>query len=131
MSGNGLITVESPHSVADTVENLKEVIIEAGFKIPAIVNHGASAGKAGKELRPTVLILFGNPNVGTNFMTANQTIGIDLPQKFLVWEDEFGQTNVTYNDPKYLSERHNIDGLNEMFSKVAGALVNLANEGTN
>lgn len=129
MSDNGLITIESNQSVDDTVASLQTAIKEAGFLIPAVINHAANAAKVDKQLRPTQLIILGNPNIGTNFMQANQQCAIDLPQKILVWEAEDGKVNITYNDPAYLRERHGIEGLDELFAKVAGGLSNFAKAG--
>lgn len=127
---NGLVTVESPHSVQETMDRLEAAIEEAGLIVVARVDHAANAEKAGSELRPTQLIIFGNPELGTPLMQSNQSIGIDLPQKFLAWEDEDGTVHLSYNDPLSIAERHGIDDQDEVIQQVANALAMLAEGAT-
>jgi LPXTG-motif cell wall-anchored protein len=126
----GLISVESPYSVEETVSRLQNVLDENGLITVATINHAANAESVGLELRPTQLIIFGNPNIGTPLMQSSQTIGIDLPQKFLVWENEAGQVQVTYNDPQYLANRHGITDRADIISQVSTALGNLSGAAT-
>ncbi|NDJ60409.1 MAG: DUF302 domain-containing protein [Chloroflexi bacterium] len=126
----GLITIESSQPVEETVAAIEAALEEAGFIIPLIVDHSANAANVDLELLPTTLIIFGNPNVGTQLMQASRSVAIDLPQKMLVWEDEDGQVYITYNDPQYLAERHGIEGMDELLGNVANALGNFANAGT-
>jgi LPXTG-motif cell wall-anchored protein len=126
----GLISVESPYSVEETVSRLQNVLDENGLITVATLNHAANAESAGLELRPTQLIIFGNPNIGTPLMQSSQTIGIDLPQKFLVWENEAGQVQITYNDPQYLANRHGITDRDDIISQVSTALGNLSGAAT-
>jgi uncharacterized protein (DUF302 family) len=79
------------------------------------------------ELRPTELVIFGNPKVGTPLMQCKQTVAIDLPQKMLIWEDESGLVWISYNEPQYISDRHNIQGCDENIGKIKTALSNFAN----
>jgi len=127
---NGLVSVASPYSVEETVSRLQTALDENGLITVATINHAANAEGVGLDLRPTQLIIFGNPNIGTQLMQSNQTIGIDLPQKFLVWEDADGQVSITYNDPQYLAERHGITDRDEVIGRVATALENLTNAAT-
>jgi uncharacterized protein (DUF302 family) len=90
------------------------------------IDHAAGAQKVGKTLRPTELVIFGNPKVGTPLMLCSHSVAIDLPQKALIWEDKAGQVWFSYNDPQYLALRHNIQGCDEVLKKVAGALGNFA-----
>ena len=76
----------------------------------------------GLKLRPTELLIFGNPKLGTHFFTSNQTAGIDLPMKALAWEDKNGQVWLTYNDPKYIARRHGIKDRDEIVVKMSRAL---------
>lgn len=124
----GLVTVESPHGVVETMDRLEAAIEEAGAMVVARVDHAANAASADLELRPTQLIIFGNPALGTQLMQANQTVGIDLPQKFLAWEAEDGTVFLGYNDPRYLADRHAIAGpaQEEVLGQVANALAMLA-----
>ena len=122
IAADGMITVKSPHDVATTVEKLVAVLESKGMNVFGRVNHGAGAKKAGLELRPTELVLFGNPKVGTPLMQRSQSIAIDLPQKMLAWQDEDGTVYLSYNDPMHLKSRHATEGCDEVFGKVSGAL---------
>ncbi len=102
----GMVTLKSPRSVADTMARLEATVKERGFAVVAKVDHAAGAQRVGKTLRPTQLLIFGNPAGGTAFMECTQTAGIDLPMKALVWEDALGQVNLSYNDPSFISARH-------------------------
>ena len=126
IAADGLVTVKSSHDVATTVEKLVAVLESKGMNVFGQVNHSAGAKKAGLELRPTELVLFGNPKVGTPLMQCSQSIAIDLPQKMLAWEDESGRVWLGYNDPMYLKSRHATEGCDEVFKKVTGALANFA-----
>ena len=126
---SGLITINGNQDVDATVDAILDKIKDAGFNVVAVVNHAESAAKVDLELRPTQVIIFGNPKVGTKLMQTNQMAAIDLPQKILVWEDEDGDTNITLNDPQYLAERHGLSGLGELLTKVRGAMTNFAEGG--
>ena len=121
------IKVKSENTFDETYAKLKAAI-EANENLTIIteLDHAANAKKADMELRPTKLIIFGNPKLGTPLMKADQSIGIDLPQKFLVYEDEKGEVFVIYNDPKHLAEDHKISGQDEITAKMSGALKVLA-----
>ncbi|MEM7256347.1 MAG: DUF302 domain-containing protein [Pseudomonadota bacterium] len=121
-AADGLVTMQSAHSVNDTVDKLESVLKSKGMNIFGRVNHTAGAEKAGMELRPTQVLIFGNPKVGTPLMQCAQSVAIDLPQKALVWEDDAGAVWLAYNDPAYLAERHKIAGCDEVLQKVSGAL---------
>jgi len=123
---SGLIAMPSAHNVADTVDKLVAVLESKGMNVFARVDHSAGAASAGMELRPTQLVIFGNPKVGTPLMKCSQSIALDLPQKMLVWEAEDGQVYLGYNDPVYLKDRHNTEGCDEVLAKVSGALGNFA-----
>jgi uncharacterized protein (DUF302 family) len=104
----GLITVKSAHSAKDTMDRLESAVKQKGLNVFARIDHAAGAAKIGKKLRPTELLIFGNPQGGTPFMECGQTVGIDLPLKALVWQDESGQVWLGYNDPAYLATRHGV-----------------------
>jgi uncharacterized protein (DUF302 family) len=125
-SNRGVITVDSAHSVDQTVQRLEAMLDAKGIKLFALVDHSGEALKAGMEMRPTKLLIFGNPKAGTPLMIASPTIAIDLPLKLLVWEDASGQTRISYNDPKYLQQRH---GLPQELVQNIGAAGALAAEG--
>jgi uncharacterized protein (DUF302 family) len=103
----GLIDVPSNHSVDETVERLKGILQVKGITLFALVDHSGEAAKAGMKMRPSKLLIFGNPKAGTPLMLAAPRIAIDLPLKILIWEDAQGKVWVTYNSPVYLQERHN------------------------
>jgi len=126
VADNGLISMESPYDVAVTADRFENSLQAKGMTIFARINHTEGALKVGKELRPTELIIFGNPKVGTPLMQCAQSVAIDLPQKSLVWEDENGRVWLSYNDPGYLAGRHNIKNCDEVLNKISGALGNFA-----
>ena len=107
-NGKGLIDIPSNHSADQTVERLKGILQTKGITLFALVDHSGEAAKAGLEMRPTKLLVFGNPKGGTPVMLAAPSSAIDLPLKILVWEDAQGKVWITYNNPSYLQERHNI-----------------------
>jgi len=108
MNGKGLIDIASNHSVDETVQKLKGILQAKGITLFALVDHSGEAAKAGMKMRPTKLLIFGNPKGGTPVMLAAPSSAIDLPLKILVWEDIQGKVWITYNSPNYLQERHNI-----------------------
>jgi uncharacterized protein (DUF302 family) len=108
MAKDGLVTLESRNPAVETAERVKAEIEKRGMSVFARVDHAAAARAAGMELRPTEVLLFGNPRAGTPLMQADQTIGIDLPLKLLVWEDADGKAWVAYNDPVWLGARHGL-----------------------
>ena len=107
-AADGLIAVKSPYNAKDTMDRFEAVVKERGLNVFARINHAAGASKVGKSLRPTEVIIFGNPQGGTPFMECAQTVGIDLPLKALVWKDASSQVWLGYNDPEFLAKRHNV-----------------------
>ena len=106
--GSGLIDIRSSHSVDETVEKLKGILQAKGIALFALVDHSGAAIKAGMKMRPTKLLIFGNPKAGTPVMLAAPSSAIDLPLKILIWEDAQGKVWVTYNSVAYLQQRHNL-----------------------
>jgi uncharacterized protein (DUF302 family) len=125
-AAEGLISIESQHSVSETLDRLAYILQDKGFKIIARINHGAAAKKAGIGLRDTELLIFGNPKAGSPLMVCQQSIAIDLPQKALASLDAGGKVWLSYNDPAYLQTRHKVDGCDAVFAKITGALHNFA-----
>ena len=125
---NGLVHVASSHSVPETLNKLKSTIEARGLKIFALIDHSGEAEKAGLNMRPTELLIFGSPKGGTPLMIAAPTLAIDLPLKTLVWEDADGKVWVSYNSPDYLQQRHGIPA--DLVKNIAGvgALVEKAVE---
>ncbi len=106
VASDGLVALKSSLSARDTMDKLEAVAKQRGMTVFARVDHAAGAAKVGKTLRPTEVLVFGNPQGGTPLMECAQAFGIDLPQKALVWEDEKGQVWLGYNDPAHLARRH-------------------------
>jgi uncharacterized protein (DUF302 family) len=103
---DGLVTVSSRHSPEETMDRLITAVTSHGAAVLARVDHAKAAASIGLSLRPTEVVLFGNPRAGTPLMQKVQTLGIDLPLKALVWQDESAVTQVSYNDPEWLAARH-------------------------
>ncbi len=130
-TGNGMVAIKSAHSVADTADKLEGILKNKGMKVFARIDHAAGAASVGNDLRPTQLVIFGNPKVGSPLMLCAQSIAIDLPQKALIWEDESGQVWLGYNDPAYLQERHSVQVCDPVLAKVSKALGAFAAGATN
>ncbi|MCG6936837.1 MAG: DUF302 domain-containing protein [Gammaproteobacteria bacterium] len=125
-SSNGIVIIKSSNSVTATIDKLETVVKNKGMTIFNRIDHTAGAEKAGLKLRPTELLIFGNPKVGTPLMLCSQTAALDLPQKALAYQDENGQVWLAYNNPSYLAQRHNIRGCDEALEKVTNALAKFA-----
>ncbi|UCD67082.1 MAG: DUF302 domain-containing protein [Betaproteobacteria bacterium] len=107
-AAEGLVQVKSDASVKATADKLEELARQRGLTVFARIDHAAGAAKVDRTLRPTELLIFGNPKAGTPFMLCSQTVAIDLPLKALVWQDESGRVWVGYNDPAYIAARHEV-----------------------
>ena len=126
LAAEGVIVVKSKYDVATTADNLANALESKGLTVFARVDHAAGAAKVGDSLPPTQLVIFGNPKVGTPLMKCQRSVGIDLPQKALVWEDEEGNVWLGYNDPDYLSERHELQACAAVIEKVKNVLANFS-----
>ena len=131
ISENGLKTKSSPYDVDETVYRLEQIINDKGLTLFTRVDHSANAEKVGAELKPTQLLIFGNPKVGTPLMECSPTTALDLPQKILVWQNDDNQTHITYNQPQYLKQRHGIHGCDEILAKVSVVLQNITEQAIN
>lgn len=107
-AADGLIAVKSPHSAKETLNRFEDLAKQRGLIVFARIDHAAGAAKVGKTLRPTEVLIFGNPQGGTPLMECAQSAGIDLPLKALVWEDASAQVWLGYNDPAFLAQRHGV-----------------------
>lgn len=114
----GLITIQSDYSVKETVDRLASTVESKGLTVFLRVDHADNAAKQGLQLRPTELIIFGNPKAGTVLMQDKQTAGIDLPVKALAWQDETGKVWLTYNDTAWTAERHDLTQKSEATLKA-------------
>ena len=125
-ASNGLVSLASKHSVEETMERFESLLKERGITVFARVDHSGEAEKIGLSMRPTKLLIFGSPKGGTPLMQASPTIAIDLPLKALFWQDAYGKSWLSYNDPVYLEHRHNVPpelipniaGVNALFAKA-------------
>jgi uncharacterized protein (DUF302 family) len=106
MAADGLVTLRSGYAPKETMKRLEAEVKAKGLTVFARVDHAAGAAEVGLSLRPTELLIFGNAKGGTPLMQSVQTIGIDLPLKILIWQDEAGNTWLSYNDPSWLAKRH-------------------------
>jgi uncharacterized protein (DUF302 family) len=106
MIPDGMTARMSGYGPRETMDRLAAAVAARGMAVLARIDHAAAAAAVGMALRPTELLIFGNPRAGTPLMQAAQTIGIDLPLKALVWQDAEGKTWLAYNDPAWLAGRH-------------------------
>ncbi len=126
-SEGGIANRPSAHSVDETVAKLKALLDAKGVTVFAVIDHSGEAAKVGLTMRPTKLVIFGNPKGGTPVMVAAPSIAIDLPLKILVWEDAQGKVWTSFNEPQYLQSRHHVPqelmpniSVAEMFATKAG-----------
>lgn len=120
-----LIVKRSSHTVSDTLDRLSDVLKTRGITVVARVDHAGAAAKSGMSLRPTAVLIFGNPKLGTPIMQANQKAGLDLPMKVLVWQDESNQVWLAYAKPERLKADYGLEGQDATLRQMADALNNL------
>ncbi|MEM7497758.1 MAG: DUF302 domain-containing protein [Pseudomonadota bacterium] len=120
-AGAGMVTVESPHSVAETIDRLAAAVEKAGATVFARVDHGAGAARVGQPIGASQLLIFGNPKLGTPVISAAPTAGLDLPLKVLAYEGPDG-TVMVYHDPADLSASHGVPEDHPAIGKMTGAL---------
>lgn len=130
MSANGLTIISSRFDPKKTMERLVSAVEKRGIGILGHIDHAAGAQKAGLPLRPTELLIFGNPKAGTALMQAQQTTGIDLPLKVLVWCDAGGKTWVAYDGPDWIAARHGIGSADDTIKTLTATLTAIAAEAT-
>jgi uncharacterized protein (DUF302 family) len=125
MSTEGLVSIPTSFDAKETMDRLEAALRARGVTIFARIDHAAGAAEVGEDLLPTELLIFGSPKGGTPLMQAEQTIGIDLPLKALVWRDAAGKTWLSYNDPAWLANRHGLgsaaaDAVAKLTAMLAG-----------
>ncbi|MCG3841666.1 DUF302 domain-containing protein [Psychrobacter sp. Ps1] len=118
----GLVTMQSNHSVQDTADKLVSMIESKGMKVFARIDHQKNAQSVDLSLRPTQVVMFGNPKAGTPLMNCEQTVAIDLLQKILISEDANKNVWLSYNNPDYLKTRHHIKGCDTELDNASKAL---------
>jgi uncharacterized protein (DUF302 family) len=123
---SGIVTVRSAYSISETIARLKQDVAAKGIKFFIEVDQQKLAADAGIKLRPSTLLVFGNPPLGTLFISANPLAGLDWPVRLLVLEDEKGQVWAAYTDFAYIARRHHVDGMNaEAFKKASGVIASI------
>jgi uncharacterized protein (DUF302 family) len=118
----GLTSIRSRFGPKETTDRLQTEIRARGMTIFARIDHAAGAAEVGLTLPPTELIIFGNARSGTLLMQSAQTVGIDLPLKALIWEDVSGKTWLSYNEPSWVAQRHDIHNAEPVVSKMTAIL---------
>src|ERR1700724_2742679 len=127
MSEDGLVTIASKFSVKETIDRLEANLKAKDITVFARIDHAAGAASVAMPLRPTELLIFGNPKAGTPLMQSNQAMGIDLPLKILSWQDAGDKDWLTYNDPSWLARRHRLPAdADASVNALAAVLANLA-----
>lgn len=127
---SGLVTLPSARGSAETVERLKAMLGQKGIQLFADIDHAAEAEKVGLSLRPTQVLIFGSPRAGTPLMQSRQMIGLELPLRALVWEDESGKVWVTYNEPEFLARRHHVVDRDDVVKALGVGLAALVRAAT-
>jgi len=125
-----MIKKKSVHDVTTTLDNLEAILKDKGIGIVARVNHAAAAEKVEMALRPTQVLFFGNPRLGTPLMQSNQLAGLELPMRVLAWEDEDGHTWLGYHSPQHIGDELGIADRTEAIEKLSGAMDNLTDVAT-
>jgi len=122
VNAEGLTTIPSRFGPKETMDRLETEVRAHGMNIFARLDHAEGAREAGLELRPTEVIIFGNARGGTPLMQLDQTVGIDLPLKALVWQDSTNKTWISYNEPSWIAERHGLADARPVVNKMADLL---------
>lgn len=117
-----IVRKKSPYSVTETIDRLEAILKKQGLTIFARVDHAAGAAKVGQTLRPTLLLIFGNPKAGTVLMSKEQTMGLYLPMKALAWQDASGQVWLGYQTPVSLAKTGGVSHKHPVVAKMTGAL---------
>ena len=128
MTPEGLVVLACPRPPREAMDRLAASVVRHGMTVFARIDHAAGAKDIGMALPPTEILIFGNPKGGTPLMQAAQTLGIDLPLKALVWQDEAGKIWIGYNDPKWLARRHGVEGHDQQLDAMTSALAAMAKD---
>lgn len=121
-----LTTLESKFAVKETGDRLAAELDKRGIKVVARIDHAAGAKAVGLEMPPTEVVMFGNPKLGTPLMLAEPSVAIDLPMRMLIWLDKDGKVRVGYTPPAALKDRYHVNGQDDVFKTIDGALAGLA-----
>jgi uncharacterized protein (DUF302 family) len=129
-NASGVVTVVSASPFDSTLARLERAAVAKGLTVAAKIDHAAAAQRAGLTLRPTTLVIAGNPAAGTPLMLADQTMAVELPLRFLVWQGEDGKARVSYDPIKSIAARHKLTGRDELLTKMTGAIESIVKEAT-
>ena len=130
LHAEGLVITPSPHDVDTTMSRLQDAVKARGLGIFTLIDHAAGAQKAGMQLAPYQVLLFGNPKLGTLLMQAKPAVGLDLPMKIAIWQDGQGNTQVAYRSADDLAAAYGLDPQSKPLGKVRGALAGLVKTAT-
>jgi uncharacterized protein (DUF302 family) len=119
---DGLIKVPSAYPVGETIDRMKKDIAAKGILFFMAIDQQKLAAGAGITLRPSTLLVFGNPPLGAQFLTANPYSGLDWPVRLLVLQDETGAVQVAYTDFEWIARRHGITNRREQFAKASSVV---------
>jgi len=122
---DGIVTVKSAYPIGETVERLKRDIADKGIKFFNEIDQSRLAADAGIKLRPSVLLIFGNPPLGTQFITANANAGLDWPVRLLVYENEKGEVWTAYTDFGWIARRHGINNRQDQFKMASSVIASI------
>ncbi len=126
LAADDLVTLPSAYGAAETAERLKAILAKKQIQLFADIDHAGEALKVGLALRPTRVLVFGDPHAGTPLMQSRQTIGLDLPLRILIWEDAAGKVWLTYHRLEYLAERHGVADQDATVKALGAGLAALA-----
>jgi uncharacterized protein (DUF302 family) len=126
-AADDLVVKKSSRSVAQTMDRFEAALKEKNIVVAARWDHAAKGQAVGMPLKPTQVIIFGNPQLGTPLMQSNPKVGLDLPLKVLVWEDHQGAVWIGYAAPQALAARYDIKDRDEVVGKITKALDGLTN----
>jgi uncharacterized protein (DUF302 family) len=127
----GLTTIPSRFDPKETMDRLETEIRAHGMNVFARIDHAADAAEVGLTLRPTEVIIFGNARGGTPLMQLLQTVGIDLPLKALIWRDAAGKTWISYNEPRWIAQRHGVTDAQPAITKMTDLLNTISRKAAN
>jgi uncharacterized protein (DUF302 family) len=122
---DGIVTVRSAYPIGETVERLKKDIADKGIKFFSEIDQSKLAADAGIQLQPSVLLIFGNPPLGTQFITANANAGLDWPVRLLVFQNDKGEVWTAYTDFDWIARRHGIKNRKDQFKMASGVIASI------
>ena len=125
LASDGIVRVKSAYPIGETIERLKKDIADKGIKFFDEIDQSKLAADAGIKLRPSVLLIFGNPPLGTQFITANANAGLDWPVRLLVYENDKGEVWTAYTDFDWIARRHGIENRNDQFKMASSVITSI------